>query len=133
MRCSYLSALAPLLAVSFAETLVTPQVNQVVRKVPEKSSGYIHHTGSADDSTTTTSHLTTSKKLLSIDLDVSTGVDVSIELDTATASYWYEELTKQGTAPETAAGYAVYRNVQDYGAKGVLITRTSLMERKKID
>lgn len=116
MRLSYFGALAPLLVVSLAEKLVISKVNEIVQKVLEENSDYVHYTGPADNSTETTSHLTTSDKL------------VSTNVNAVTTSYWYEELTKQGTAPETTAGYVVYRNVQDYGAKGVIITVMALEE-----
>ncbi|KAI9708251.1 MAG: hypothetical protein M1820_004205 [Bogoriella megaspora] len=33
-------------------------------------------------------------------------------------AYWYEQIAKQGRAPYAPSGFAVYRNVKDYGAKG---------------
>lgn len=33
--------------------------------------------------------------------------------------YWYESITKRGVAPFTGSGYQVYRNVKDYGARGM--------------
>ena len=39
-------------------------------------------------------------------------------IDKRASSYWYENIPKQGVAPFAPAGYSVYRNVKDYGAKG---------------
>ena len=44
---------------------------------------------------------------------------VSDELQARQATpYWYEEIPHQGVAAFGPAGYQVYRNVKDYGAKG---------------
>jgi glucan 1,3-beta-glucosidase len=34
------------------------------------------------------------------------------------SSYWLSSITRQGTVPFGASGYQVFRNVQDFGAKG---------------
>ena len=36
----------------------------------------------------------------------------------ADSSYWVSSITRQGTVAYGAADYKVFRNVQDYGAKG---------------
>lgn len=36
------------------------------------------------------------------------------------SSYWYENIAHQGVAPFAPSGYTVYRNVKDFGAKGIL-------------
>ncbi|KAH8927659.1 glycoside hydrolase family 55 protein [Atractiella rhizophila] len=38
------------------------------------------------------------------------------------ATYWYQDITKNGVAPFAGSGYAVYRNVKDFGAKGDGVT-----------
>ena len=38
----------------------------------------------------------------------------------ATSSYWMANIKRQGTAPfNSNSGYEVFRNVMDYGAKGM--------------
>lgn len=36
------------------------------------------------------------------------------------AAYWMEQIPHQGLAPYAGNGYTVFRNVKDYGAKGML-------------
>jgi glucan 1,3-beta-glucosidase len=36
----------------------------------------------------------------------------------ADPAYWLADITHQGNAPFAGSGYAVFRNVMDYGAKG---------------
>jgi glucan 1,3-beta-glucosidase len=37
----------------------------------------------------------------------------------ATTPYWYETIAHQGISAFGPGGYQVYRNVRDYGAKGI--------------
>jgi glucan 1,3-beta-glucosidase len=37
-----------------------------------------------------------------------------------TSSYWYENIAHQGISAFGPTGYTVYRNVKDYGAKGMV-------------
>jgi glucan 1,3-beta-glucosidase len=39
-------------------------------------------------------------------------------VDAAASSWWFASISRQGTVPFGTAGYKVFRNVQDYGAKG---------------
>ena len=43
------------------------------------------------------------------------------ERATPSSSYWYQNIAKQGVAPFAPSGYQVYRNVMDFGAKGLLL------------
>lgn len=36
------------------------------------------------------------------------------------AAYWMEQIPHQGLAPYAGNGYTVFRNVKDYGARGML-------------
>jgi hypothetical protein len=36
------------------------------------------------------------------------------------AAYWMEGIPHQGFAPYAGSGYTVFRNVRDFGAKGIL-------------
>lgn len=38
--------------------------------------------------------------------------------DATTSSWWFASISRQGTVPYGTAGYKVFRNVMDYGAKG---------------
>jgi glucan 1,3-beta-glucosidase len=38
--------------------------------------------------------------------------------DAAASTYWVSSITRQGTVAYGAADYQVFRNVQDFGAKG---------------
>jgi glucan 1,3-beta-glucosidase len=40
----------------------------------------------------------------------------------AGAPYWQQSITHQGTSPFGPAGYSVFRNVKDFGAKGDGVT-----------
>lgn len=42
------------------------------------------------------------------------------------STYWYENIAKQGVAPFAPSGYTVYRNVKDFGAKGILFSLAPL-------
>lgn len=90
-----------------AEKLTIPHVERVVKDVLEVYSDYVHYDGPAENvsiSTNSTSDTTDSK--------------LAMKINAAGQPYWYEQITKQGIAPTTAAGYVVFRNVMDYGAKG---------------
>ena len=41
------------------------------------------------------------------------------------SSYWYENIAKQGIAPYGPSGYKVFRNVKDFGAKGLCSLSTA--------
>jgi hypothetical protein len=45
--------------------------------------------------------------------------NITTHVDAAAASsWWFASITRQGTVPYGTAGYKVFRNVMDYGAKG---------------
>lgn len=45
--------------------------------------------------------------------------NITTQVDAAAASsWWFASITRQGTVPFGTAGYKVFRNVMDYGAKG---------------
>jgi hypothetical protein len=48
--------------------------------------------------------------------------DVNGGLHTRDTPYWYENIAHQGKSAFGPAGYQIYRNVKDYGAKGAFYT-----------
>lgn len=49
------------------------------------------------------------------------GAEAEPAVEKRASSYWYENIAKQGIAPFAPSGYTVYRNVKDFGAKGIII------------
>jgi glucan 1,3-beta-glucosidase len=47
-----------------------------------------------------------------------TPLEADASLVKRASTYWYENIAHQGIAPFAPSGYAVYRNVKDFGAKG---------------
>jgi len=44
--------------------------------------------------------------------------NTTVSPGTAASSWWFASISRQGTVPFGTAGYKVFRNVKDYGAKG---------------
>lgn len=105
MRLSLFGVLAPLCLSVVAEKLVLNTVERVVKNVLVENSDYVDYTGPPEGATVSASSSKTNK--------------VNVKVNAATTPYWYEAIEKQGVAPQTAAGYAVFRNVKDFGAKGM--------------
>jgi hypothetical protein len=76
-------------------------VGIVVAEVKEKYSHYIHYNGTAG----------ARPDILANDTEASI-------LPRQSTSYWYENIAHQGISAFGPSGYAVYRNVKDYGATG---------------
>jgi glucan 1,3-beta-glucosidase len=79
-----------------------PAVAAIVSKVKEKYSPYIEYNGTAAAAPVITANET----------------EASI-LPRQGTPYWYEEIAHQGISAFGPSGYAVYRNVKDYGATGM--------------
>ena len=77
-----------------------PEVAEVVDDIKAKYSEYIHYDGSdiPYDNLTTRGDLVESRQ---------------------SGAYWYEQIAHRGIAATGPSGYKVYRNVKDYGAKGM--------------
>jgi hypothetical protein len=81
--------------------------NCIQSNVPEVVEDYLHFNGSSIDS----HHFA-----------VLGAVD-TLELQARQATpYWYEQIPHRGISAFGPAGYQVYRNVKDYGAKGILMS-----------
>lgn len=87
-----IAALSALLLGVVSEELKIPQIDSVVDKTLKLLDNYVHYEGNYSDTATV------SKR--------------------QAAPYWYEEIAHQGISAYGPDGYAVYRNVKDYGAKG---------------
>ena len=77
-------------------------VGIVVSEIKDKYSHYIHYNGTAAASPVIAAN----------------EPEASI-LTRQSSTYWYEEITHQGISAFGPSGYAVYRNVKDYGATGM--------------
>ena len=83
-----------------------PEVASTVGKIINKLDSYVHYHGNHSD----TAAIPASSDMASI-------------IPRQSTPYWYEEIAHQGISAFGPSGYAVYRNVKDYGATG---TRTYL-------
>lgn len=72
--------------------LKIPQVQAVVGRVVSELDSYVHYNSNISETSV---------------------------VDKRTSSYWYESITHQGISAFGPGGYSVYRNVRDYGAKGI--------------
>lgn len=70
-----------------------PQVENIVSNILQEFGNVVHYTGNNTNNT----HI--SKR--------------------APTPYWYETITHQGISAFGPSSYQVYRNVKDYGAKGI--------------
>ena len=94
-------AFVPFLLAS-GEKLDIPEVDRVVQKVVTTYYNYTHYQAppGATNSTNPKSNSTHSP-------------------EASGQPYWYEQINHQGVSAFGPSGYAVYRNVKDYGAKGI--------------
>jgi glucan 1,3-beta-glucosidase len=76
-------------------------VGIVVSEIKDRYSAYIKYNGTAAASSAIPAN----------------DAEASI-LPRQSTAYWYEEITHQGISAFGPSGYAVYRNVKDYGATG---------------
>jgi glucan 1,3-beta-glucosidase len=72
-----------------------PQVERIVSNILQEYENIVHYSGNQTNDT----HI--SKR--------------------ATTPYWYETIAHQGISAFGPGGYQVYRNVRDYGAKGIFL------------
>jgi glucan 1,3-beta-glucosidase len=72
--------------------LKIPQVEAIVEDTLARLDAYVHYKGNKSDTATISKRQGT--------------------------SYWYESIAHQGISPFGPGGYAVYRNVKSFGAKG---------------
>lgn len=99
MRWSSLIFAAALVASTTAEQLKIPAVEKVVTSALSKFHDYTAYSGPTG----------TAKAEV---------VQPTAAVETTDPTYWLADITHQGNAPFAASGYAVFRNVMDYGAKG---------------
>lgn len=91
--------LVPAIFTVTAEKLDIPQVDAVVQHVLNEYHNYTHYKAPPGTSNSTSKN--------------------SPKVPAATGQpYWYEQIGHQGISAFGPSGYAVYRNVKDYGAKG---------------
>lgn len=82
-----------------------PQVDKVVTKVMNKFAPYVHNKGNHSD------------------VAFIPAKDDMAKIIPRASPYWYEQISHQGKSAWGPAGYSVYRNVKDYGAKGKSINQ----------
>ncbi len=88
-------------------------VGYMVSEIKDRYSAYIDFNGTADHSASISANETEAQIL-----------------PRATA-YWYENIAHQGISAFGPSGYAVYRNVKDYGATGTSHVLPSLLILKE--
>ncbi|KAI4148090.1 MAG: hypothetical protein LQ340_005247 [Diploschistes diacapsis] len=104
MRLSELAlALVPSLLLASGEKLDIPVVDAIVQDVTQKYYGYIHYHAPANATNSTTSR---------------GGSSTQSPLASGQA-YWYEDMAHRGVSAFGPSGFVVYRNVKDYGARGM--------------
>jgi glucan 1,3-beta-glucosidase len=93
-RSAVVSAL--MLGAVYAEHFKIPEIEAVVGDILSKADSYVHYKS-----------------------NVSEARDLS-SMTKRASSYWYENIAHQGISAFGPGGYVVYRNVKDYGAKGMI-------------
>lgn len=84
------------------EKLVIQNVENVVAQVKDNFDAYFSYNGNNTD----------------VDgISAQSDIDSIISRQSSTP-YWYEQIAHQGISAFGPSGYAVYRNVKDYGATG---------------
>jgi len=105
MRLSYhLGLLAPLLLTVASEQLVIPEFERIAQSAVSSASSKIEESRPTGNVTSSGAQPTNAPQFHS----------------DAAATYWYEQISHQGISAFGPSGYAVYRNVKDYGAKGLV-------------
>ena len=74
--------------------MVIPQVEAIVDRAMSRLDAYVHFNGSKTN---------------------------TVVEKRQSSSYWYENIPHRGISAFGPQGYAVYRNVKDFGAKGKLL------------
>lgn len=106
MRFSSLAlALVPGFLLASGEKLDIPAVDKVVQNVLTEYYNYTHYHAPADATNSTASR-------------GGSGNSTNGALASG-QPYWYEQINHQGISAFGPSGYVVYRNVKDYGAKGI--------------
>jgi glucan 1,3-beta-glucosidase len=95
-----------LILVSQCIQFEVPEVKDIVGEIIDEYKEYVHYNGS---------DIEAPAPALAIQGAVS---DLQSR---QAASYWYEQIPHQGISAFGPAGYQVYRNVKDYGARGIYI------------
>jgi len=90
-----------LVALAQAILFEIPEVVEVVNEIKAQYSEYFHYNGSDIPYHNLTTRGDTVEERQS-------------------GAYWYEQIAHQGIAATGPGGYQVYRNVKDYGARGML-------------
>lgn len=93
MRSIYATIVALYVLGASCSQVRVPAVDAVVREAPHEKDSY----GPLDHTSSATSSLS----------------------ERQSASYWYENIQHQGISATGPNGFKVYRNVKDYGAKGM--------------
>lgn len=92
MRLAPLATLSALVLGAASQHLKIPSVDAIVEKTLQRFDDYVHFDGNSSDAAPLTKR--------------------------QAAPYWYETIAHQGISAFGPGGYAVYRNVKDFGAKG---------------
>jgi glucan 1,3-beta-glucosidase len=96
-RFAVLTALALAAA---CEQLKIPAVEKIVDNILHEYERYVDYKGNASSVAVSSSSAVTKRQ---------------------STAYWYESISHQGISAFGPSGYAVYRNVKDYGATGMCL------------
>ena len=94
-------AVMPSFLLASGEKLDIPEVDRVVQGVLHDYNKYVHYTAPPGATNSTGSRNT------------------ALSPAASGQAYWYEQIKHQGISAFGPSGYVVYRNVKDYGAKGM--------------
>lgn len=79
-------------------------------------------------------HVEVENTTLSVDTEGTFGVDAEVDVNdnTPSSSYWLETIEKRGVATfnNASSTYKVFRNVRDYGAKGILLSLSPVSQNR---
>ena len=95
-------ALVPAFLLANGEKLDIPAVDRVVQNVLHDYYNYTHYHAPANATNSTTSRGNSTHSP-----------------EASGQPFWYEQINHQGISAFGPSGYVVYRNVKDYGAKGL--------------
>lgn len=102
MNLIHIFTILPLILLSECIQFEIPKVADIVGEILNKYDDYVHYNGSSIEDATFTVQ----------------GVVSNFYARQSTA-YWYEQIPHRGISAFGPAGYQVYRNVKDYGARGM--------------